>query len=309
MVFGFSPNGRQFSYSPIPPAAFNKDFVLDTFDVFTLFGERSGRRDIMDVTQFSSELPPNTHFEAIWSEKSYWINDELIYTPIVFKTSEMIYAGVLPAIIEIGGLWQDELIEALPGEKISVIGFSPDLTRAMYFSPPQHLILWDREKTTVLWEDARFPTTDSTLNIRWSPDSSMVVISRYSVSEEDQYILLMTREGKPKTLIARSDFPNDLKPFTIQWSPNNQYLAMVGFNQVVYIYDAFADRYLFRCPLSSNVYNLVWSPDSKYIAFGGDSSRFDLAPLGIVDIQTGNVTNILPYGIPVGWSGNFLDGP
>lgn len=306
-VYGFSPNGKWLAYSPIPLAAFESGFVLEKFDVVLVSDEGEWLVNTLDVHNFWDDLPRTykAHLEAPVSNS--WINDRLIYTNLAAKTEEKTEYGYylyLPKVFNpFTGKWIPEVMTNLPNSSIASIAFSPDLTRALYFVPPAHLALLDLTTGKTIWKDRNFSTSVEGIVTKWAPDNRMALIANRTFSAPQTFkISLITRDGLLFRIIANENYPADhFSPSGIAWSPDARYIAMTQLgipDDQVYIYDVKRDTYLFRCP-ASGLY-LVWSPDSRNLVIGGE-----LAPLQILEIETGKITEIAPSGIPVGWSTSF----
>lgn len=307
-VYGFSPNGKWLAYSPVPPIAFESGFVLNSFDIVLVSDEREQLINTMDVRNFGDDLPRHlqAHLEAPVSTS--WINDQLLYTNLAAKTEQKTeYTGYYiysPKVLNpFTGEWISEVMSNLPDSGVASIAFSSDLTRALYYTPPAHLVLLDLSTGKVLWEDKKFLTSVGAMVTKWAPDDNMVLVAnRTSSAPQTIKVSLANRDGRLLRTIASDSYPTDhFSPLGIAWSPNARYIAMTQLGiprDQVYIYDVEQDAYLFGCPASGHY--LVWSPDSKYLAIGGEN-----ASLRVLEIKTGEITEIAPYGIPVGWSTSF----
>jgi WD40 repeat protein len=238
-----------------------------------------------------------------------WINDHLIYTNLMVITKEKteLYGYRLhnPAIFDpFTGTWHQELIEALPDDDISRIAFSSDMQRALYYKAPDRLVLWNLMENEAIWEYQKSIRSVSSIEIKWAPDDSMVLIANMNKENtRDFEIFLLSRDGKVEQKIASRNYPiQRFYPIYIEWSPNSRFVALSShelFDNEVYIYDVNSKGYLYRCPFNSPG-NMVWSPDSRYLAMGEGYES-----LRILDIEKEEVIELIPFGIPAGWSATF----
>lgn len=303
-VYGFSPDGKWLAYSPIPPAAFKPGFVLEDFAVALISDEREHLVNTMDVRDFVTELPRDPEYQLDAPVSVSWINNQLIYTNLAARSEEKTEYGYyyhLPKVFNpFTGDWISEIFTNLPHRSNVSVAFSFDLKRALYFEPPKHLSLLDLESEKTLWSNKKFTTDISMIITKWAPDDSMALVA--NTTFQTFKVSLVTRNGRLFRHIASDSYPSDhFFPLGIAWSPNARYIAMSQLKLLsdqIYVYDVKQDTYLFKCPVSG-LY-LVWSPDSRYVAIGGEN-----APLQVLEIETGKITEIAPYGIPVGWSNSF----
>jgi len=183
------------------------------------------------------------------------------------------------------------------------------MQRALYYKAPDRLVLWDLTENEAIWEYKKSIRSVSSIEIMWAPDDSMVLIANKSKENPmDFEIVLLSRDGRVDQIIATRNYPAlDFYPIYIEWSPNSRLISMSNnklFENEVYIYDANNKDYLYRCPFS-NPGNMVWSPDSRYLAMGKGYES-----LRILDIEKEEILELVPYGIPVGWSETFpIDWP
>jgi WD40 repeat protein len=307
-VFGFSPDGKWLAYMPIPPGAFEqlweREFKWEYFDLFLLSDSREKIEHKMDFSKFNLNMPKD-EFSQQGPLGNVWINDHLIYTNLMSVTKEKSditgFHSHYPAVFDpFSGTWYQELIAEFPDEGISKIAFSSDLSRALYYKPPNRIVLWNLSGKEVIWENNDLISSVSSLELKWSPDDSMAIIAnRYKKIPGIFEFYLMTRNGEINRIIANSNYPTqDFYPIYIEWSPDSRLIAMSNFNEV-YIYDVGKDSYLFVCPFNSPS-NMIWSPNNRYLAMGEGFES-----LRILDIENGNVIELIPYGIPVGWSATF----
>jgi hypothetical protein len=313
-VLGFSPDGKWLAYIPIPLGAFDqlwtREFVWEYFDLVLLSdtGEKIEHR--MDITQFTLGLSKDEYSQQGPAE-NIWINDHLIYTnlTVIAKEKTEFYGYFLPnpAVFDpFTGTWHQELIEALPDDDISKIAFSSDMQRAVYFKAPDRLVLWNLMENEAIWEYQKSIRSVSSIEIKWAPDDSIVLIANQNKEKPmDFEIILLSRDGKVEQKIASWNYPApSFYPIYIEWSPNSKYVSLSNttlyeFEDEVYIYDVNSKGYLYRCPFN-NPGNMIWSPDSRYLAMGEGYES-----LRILDIEKEEILELVPYGIPVGWSETF----
>jgi WD40 repeat protein len=306
-AFGFSPDGKWLAYSPVAYSP-EAGYFFDTFTIDLLSNTGEQIEHLMDVRGFLDELPEGERFEILGTFLSYWIDDRLIYTHMYGTDPGSAVSGPpssLPKVFDpFTGDWHLELTDDMPDRKVGeAIGFSPDLTRALYASNYRELILWDLERQAVIWEDWDFKI-EWFATISWSPDGSMVAASNGPTNKENRRLLLVSDDGAKVRIIGGGDYPFfNFWPDRFTWSPNSQYLAVTDDVKQLYLYDTKTNHYLYRCPIPGSDFGpdeLVWSPDSRFIAFGGRDMS-----LRVLEVKTGEVTTLLPDGIPVGWSATF----
>ncbi len=112
--------------------------------------------------------------------------------------------------------------------------------------------------------------------------------------------------------------PDREAEYSLQWSPDGRYLAFGVYeteesiySRRLYVYDVEADEVVDLCPTLDEGYRavsnlLVWSPDSRWVAYvpGGDPG--DETPLVIINVFTGEHYRLADFsGELAGWSDKF----
>lgn len=305
-VFGFSPDGKWLAYSPLLYS--DEGHFFDEFTVMLLSTTGGMVENTLDIQGFNNELPPGNRIEVLGPPLSYWIDNRLIYTPFGIKNPSPTvsgYVGQYPNVFDpFNGEWHLELTDSLPGrDHTESIGFSKDLKRALYVAGYNKLILWDLEQNASIWELQDFFVQHFAL-IEWSPDGNQVVASNGTTPPEYRQTLILSKDGAEIKIIGNSTYPyTNFWPYFIKWSPDSRYLAVIDFNNMLLLFDARENKYMFRCPLPGFEFipnELVWSPDSRFVAFGAIDES-----LRIMNIDTGEVVELLQNAAPVGWSATF----
>ena len=316
VVYDFSPDGKWLAYSPLHSS---EDPSLRLFEtpmmiLLSYTGERIEHP--IDVSVFEDELREcclDSYFDRL-SDDSHWINNELLYMELFALPVEGSTGGaVMPEIFDpFAGVWLTDWLDALSdrpgvGTFRDDIGISPDLSRVLYpFISGEGwgngIILRDLTTKNELWFDPMF-AYDYGILIRWSPDSSVVAVANRLTSR----LLLISRDGDVREEIANSSFlGSGFNVEYLAWSPDGRYLALIDDYEIVndvYIYDTVNDQYIYRCPLtelSDYFIRLIWSPDGAWIALTALDS-----PLQVLNVQTGEVIQLLDDAIAVGWSDKF----
>lgn len=114
----------------------------------------------------------------------------------------------------------------------------------------------------------------------WSPDGSLLVFE----CPGDGKLYVIDADGSGKTSVSRNAY-NDGRP---AWSPNGKHIAFLVRREAVWIMNPDGSE---RTHLSGGgggdlVQNLLWSPDSRRIAYTRGLSHSNLY---VVDIETGGV--------------------
>jgi WD40 repeat protein len=290
-------------------------------------------------------------FEGSWGD-ALWVNDETMLLYIAQPHPEYPDASplMIKALLNpLTGEWQPTYLEGLERKQTGTVSFAPDMTRVLFYSEAEgrlpEIQLWDREREAILWsqEDLQdtFFTSDSknwTGSAAWSPDSNWVAFTAVESRNEDGWSLgvgvyLLDREGGAGKIIT--DFHVRYGPpftaGTLSWSPDGRYLAMsvsiAGSDSDgpyvqedrFYLYDLKNDDLLDLCwsrelhsGYNSTMRTLVWSPDSRYLAYVANVSVLEDGQrlprtLILVDIYTGEVIELVENAVRLGgWSAHFV---
>lgn len=316
-VFGLSPDNKWLAYAPyVPHTRDGFNFEYSNVVLFSALGER--REVTIDVSAFENELAPGS---TIGFTKSNWINSELIYTTLVSSPPSgvnLLTAGYWPKIFDaFSGVSRDDFLDLpdrLPFASFNSIipyGISPDEKLVLYerlINEKTGIALWNIEKQKILW------SSDIELGgfsqFRWTTNSLMVAYSSGLADPANHQVFTLSSDSQKNTLIFDVTLGTVIQE--MQWSPDNRYLAMVGFEfpeekgyrYVLFLYDSQTKQYQFRCPLFSNetesLPNLVWSPDSLFIAYTKQRKGIQL-----LDVNTGAILDTGIDGKVVGWSDQF----
>lgn len=200
-VFGFSPDGEWFAYSPIEYSPANEIiFELPKIVLLSANGERI--EHTFSVKDFEDELPIEFHF-AGFSSYSHWINNTTIYAALYSMTSSSpshIDDTSFKVLDPFDGIWRKDLLEDLPdGTNWSPKGISPDLTRMLYIGV-EGLALRNLEKDIDIWHDKDLFAGFGALMF-WSPDSNTVAFANLFESPEYRTVVLISHDGMAKPIM------------------------------------------------------------------------------------------------------------
>ncbi len=338
VVIGFSPDGQRVAYAPITqPNYINWERVSENIQYFEtptlVLVSASG--ESMEYVLETGDLEFGQGFN-IWTSnllerivrypRSNWINNQVIQIRLLFRDLNDPYGfeGFSAPVLfdtEIKG-WTTDPFERL-GDRYpnGQIGFSPDMERVLYDrkigNRPYEVVLWDLEKRTEIWSDVDFDYYNDSY-LRWAPDSTFVVVSPISISSDSTNILVISHDGEEtfnlgdvlKESISKRTFITD-----IQWSPDSNKIAMLmrDDNRFIYLFDIQQGLVIERCQIPGNSEgssNIIWSPDSNYMALTDLEWYLAPNPVLLFDVMTGKFFEFMTEGFIYGWSGNsFIPGP
>ena len=303
-TFGMSPDGKWLAFSPInlTPDGF-PSFNTPSIELLSNTGEKKEHQ--LDIQIIIDTLLQQGLQVDGFGYPSYWINNDLIQTAIAVRNVGFGTGNTytLKKVLDpLRGELQENLFKNVPDrEDTSDVGFSPDLSRGIYFTS-QGLVLKNIEDNIELWRDKEFVNAGRII-ILWAPDSSMAMVANLDMQPEYRQYFLIDRDGKTKRTIANATFPYPgFYLYDLQWAADSQYLVFVSYGDTfnLIVYDVHEDQYVFHCPVYGNV-SAYWSPNGQQIAF----SLYSGGPLQVLDIQTGQIVELLDYGTFVGWSEKF----
>jgi hypothetical protein len=323
--FGMSPNGQWLAYASIMQHSTSPiisgtvlitgTIVFETPSITLLSATGERIEYTFDETNLEYESGPGYHWQirkVIGYPDSYWINDHLLYLVLFFDDPADPHTRglTMPKVFDMStGRWSDEAFEHMNLFVGGDVGFSPDMSRALYEakSGDQYsgIALQEQSRGIQIWTEPSFTFRVRSV-IRWSPDSSWAAISDIELVPEKQPVFLVSRDGLVKT-ITDSTFPMS-GLIDIQWSPDSQYLALVIRNSVnssIYLYNIATDQYIYSCSLvafSEQLPEVIWSPDSRYIALSIEGNDI---PLQLLRIETGEIFNLVENAFAIGWSDKF----
>ncbi len=338
-LIGFSPGGEWLAYRTGSPYK----GIPQTLHLISSTGE------VIQITP--TELVPTEtgSYSGIWGSM-LWVNDQtlLLYMTQPDPDNPDAPPLVIKALLNpFTGEWHQSHLEGLERKPTGTVAFAPDMTRVLFFSEAEgrfpEVRLWDMVQQEVLWSredalDTLFTWEKNwTGSAAWSPDSAWVAFTAIESRKEDNQpsgvgVYLLDREGVTGKIIT--DFDSQYgRRFTtgaLIWSPDGRYLAMsvsivssdpdnpyVPENRF-YLYDLKNDDLIDLCwfrgidsGYNSAMRTLVWSPDSRYLAYVASPSvsendqRLPRA-LILVDIYTGEVIELVENAVLLGgWSAHF----
>jgi WD40 repeat protein len=309
IFIGISPDGNWLAYYP-------KQYSQDEYPtvknpaIRLLSSDGTHKEIILNTDELKPLLQDEEQFVG-FSTDTYWINNKLIYGTLLANNPDQQTTGSIDHLREIfdpfRGIWRGDLLDNLPQrDTSSSVGISPDLSRALY-EGNNGLTLWDLENNKVIWNNLDILPAYGAL-IYWAPNNSMAVYSQLSEPPDQNGVLLITRDGKVKSIYnSQSSSPNNLI-YAISWSHDSRYIALIaegdiGSDVILYIYDTENDKFISQCPITKTTEltpSLYWSPDDSFVACtGGDSSIL------IEVIKTGEVFEMVQNGVAYGWSDKF----
>jgi hypothetical protein len=309
-VFGFSPDGNWLAYTT---PEYNNDGSWEIQHPAIVLLSAGGQKieQFSDVHAFEAKLKPGDLIRRL-SPSSYWINNELINVFIEYKNIDLksthiyVFSNIFNPF---AGVWQNDVNNQFTNlDFTQELSVSPDVTRGLYITNLSALTLLDLDNNTAIWNYWNFPSPFGTV-IRWAPDSSTAAaVNIMAPPSSTRHLLIIDRNGGMRDIFDKlSEASKDLMILHIKWSPNSRHLGLIGFddqNDVLLIYDAFENRYIYNCPIIGYKFHpsdLFWSPDGDWIAYEG----WPEGPLEVINLQTGEVFKLENQGIAVGWSSQF----
>jgi len=275
---GFSPDQRWFAYtSPVEGGGKAEPFIY----LLSVDGEH-----------LTVPLPRELEANRDWT--GAWISNDLImlqYVSIPFiqptPGSGTIVVQGYDIFNPFSGELATHLIEDLPYvDPARLVYFSPDLTRAVYFSydyneEPNSILLWDMESETILWsrpfssvsgnEERRLGKGGLAQTAFWAPDSSAFIFTTReqatgNASRFSSY-LVDRNGGAERLLLSEPDLLHPPDPD--QWVPVNKVMEDGG----------------------------LWSPDGRFVHYSLPDYSY------IYDLELGEVTEVCTFGSDyVAWS-------
>jgi hypothetical protein len=333
-LFGFSPGGEWFAFSP---TVYTEDKTIELPKIDLI----SSRGIVLENTYDIKVLKKTRNKQGcedpivVYASHPGWLNDHII--PIIVRGTRFNFCMTEAFLNPFLGKLEEDLITKLPGfRSTTVAGYSPDMSRVVYDvwrkkergGSQTEIVLWDvTAKKEIVRHPSEYDLGEG--SIYWSPDSTMVAY-HIILGSRDSGTFLLSRDGKQFNKI-RNISVTDPKTRKIYidgfvWSPNSRYLAirvqMVEekseyhgekyLYDFVYIYDTLTDEYIFRCPIpdyttypayTSYSYWIYWLPDNQQIIL---SQQFPVGdPVFLYDLASGQVIELVKNGVASGWSDKF----
>lgn len=299
-VFGFSPDGKWLAYTPVSYGP-DGNPLFDKLSSILLSSTGKTIKNTLDSQELDDQLWEDFS-RKMFGFPSLWINDDLIRTSRIVQNPGL-GSGTIFALPEIfdpfHGEWREDLLNELPDRYTTgEVGFSPDLTRALY-ETNAGIVLRDLVNEKELWSDASYFAPWG-ITIQWSPDSSMALVVNKEVQGDKRQYFLIDRDGLHQQVIVDATFPypeyqiNDL-----HWSPNGQYIALSGFGDPsLFVFNVTEAHFVYFCPIHNA--SIVWSPDSNQIAYS-----YRGGGMYVLDLKSGEAVELVKDGLAVGWSDEF----
>lgn len=270
-VIGFSPDGDLFAFAKQAPGEIGKiqsSIYLISSDDKTI------------ETPISVPEGPNLYWYGTWISNDLIMVQTIRLPETGFGSYSVVSFSIYDAFT---GEKRQDLFDSLPNHAPWLrVYFSPDMTRAVYFSDPrsslgESIILWDIEKQTILWKD----TFRSAIGLEetelgnsgfdqtafWALDSSAFVFTIFNPNADNEHrysSTLVNRDGTDaRLLISSPNFENTMVLGGL-WSPNGRFIYYF-FPEKSYIYDLAKDEVTQLC--SSFYSYFAWSPNSESIAY------------------------------------------
>jgi WD40 repeat protein len=315
-VYGFSPDGMWLAYAP-EEADSSTGIIFHTPKMILLSAAGERIEQVINIEGLEKELQERCvgcqGFE-FFDSAGEWINNNLMYVHLGARSNEE--GGPfssLPKVFDpFTGDWQDQWFDNFPGVytimptrlDIHHIKLSPDLSRVLYPTDKGGIILRDVAQGIELWSDKSFTKREGE-KIEWSPDSKMVAVVNKFLPNEHR-LLLITSDGEVTELVNAEYPQSGLHVTGLAWSPDSRYLAYTADldDANLYLYDTQTKSYVYQCPLPGIIggyLSLVWSPDNQWIAYSYKAT----GAMRLLNVQSGEVIELLDDAIPVGWSDKF----
>lgn len=269
-VIGFSPDGNLFAFAKLMPGEIGR--LQSAIHLISSDGKTI-------ETPISVPEGPNIYWFGTW------ISNELI----MIQTIHLPETGFGSYSVDSFSIYnaftgekRQDLFDSLPDQAPWLrVYFSPDMTRAVYFSDPrssfgESIILWDIEKQTILWQAAfqsAFGVEETSLGYSgfdqtafWAPDSSAFVFTTFNanVDNEHQYSsTLVSRDGDEKRVLLSSPTFESTMVLGGLWSPNGRFIYYFFGNS--YVYDLAKNEVTTLCSNFSSYF--AWAPNSESIAY------------------------------------------
>lgn len=270
-VIGFSSDGDLFAFAKQVPGEIGQ--LQSSIHLISSDGKTF-------ETPISVPEGPNLYWFGTW------ISNELIMVQTIrlpetgFGSYSVVSFSIYDAFT---GEKRQDLFDSLPDHAPWLrVYFSPDMTRAVYFSDPrsslgESIILWDVEKQTILWkntfqsaiglEETELGNSGFDQTAFWAPDSSAFVFTTFNPNADDEHrysSTLVNRDGADERLLISSpNFENTMVLGGL-WSPNGRFIYYF-FPEKSYIYDLAKNEATQLC--SSFYTYFAWSPNSESIAY------------------------------------------
>jgi WD40 repeat protein len=336
-LIGFSPDGKWLVYRTGSPY----EGIPHTLHLLSHTGEV--------VVTTPTELAPTAagSYSGSWGSM-LWVNDETLLVYILEPDPEnpgappLVVKALLNAYT---GTWQQSYFEGLERKPTGAVVFAPDMTRVLYLSQAEgrwpEIRLEDIVQQEILWSEVDTLETlfswekNWTGSATWSPDSAWVAFTAVESWREDGRrsgvgVYLLDREGRNGKMITDFDvrYGHGFTAGALSWSPDGRYLSMsvtiassdpddpYGSESRIYLYDLGTDKLIDLCWLrgvdsahNSTMNALVWSPDSRYLAYAASPSVSKSSTIVLVDIYAGKATRlvedlVIRFKIG-GWSSHF----
>ena len=315
----FSPNGEWLIYRP----------AISTIGLVSYQGDWIENN--LDLSDFNALADPGYMISRVRAHS--WINNELVHALIDFREigegdGHYSYFAVLDPFT---GNWRNDLVTRVPQGIRGSLGFrlSPDLTRVLYWDDHYDLVLADpRQPEGFIWKDRDYDYyTIEYIPAAWSPDSQYIAYIGDDFGPRNPLevpgnwwgVFLLSRDGTERVSIT--PFLRQAGLYfveTLRWSSDSRYLAFVAYFEgddrlvpegverlELFVYDKNSSSFIIRCPIYPEsgwtIPQVFWSPGNRYIAY---STRRSL-PVNVIDLQTGQVVQIIDHGEVTGWSGIF----
>jgi len=287
---GFSPDERWFAYtSPVEGGGKAEPFIY----LLSVDDEHL-------TAPLPRELEPNRDWTGAWISNDL-IMVQYVSIPVVVDLerpgSGTVVVQGYDIINPFSGELATHLVEDLPYvDPGRLVYFSPDLTRAVYFSydyneVPNSILLWDMESETILWsrpfssvsgnEERVLGSGGLDQTAFWAPDSSAFIFTTEEEGTDNESRFssyLVDRNGSGERLLLSEPNllhppdPDQWVPVSVvmedggRWSPDGRFIYY-SLSEGSYIYDLELDEVTEICTFDSAY--AAWSPDGDSIAYVG----------------------------------------
>jgi hypothetical protein len=183
-----------------------------------------------------------------------------------------------------------------------IISYSIDLTQSLYVSSMRsRAILWDIKSQKRLWE-----WEGETLNgYDWLTNGMGLIVAYQDFNSDTSRVTLVGRDGHVSELLNLKKLVPQAIISGIAMSPDENYFAAWVSSQEysethLMVANLRLQQIVDYCITPSNFYDMLWSPDSKYLLVSAPSVSGNRDSI-LVDIEHFYAARIASNTSPVGW--------
>jgi hypothetical protein len=183
-----------------------------------------------------------------------------------------------------------------------IISYSIDLTQSLYVSSMRsRAILWDIKSQKRLWE-----WKGETLNgYDWLTNGMGLIVAYQDFNSDTSRVTLVGRDGHVSELLNLKNLSPQAIISGIAMSPDENYFAAWVSSQEysethLMVANLRLQQIVDYCITPSNFYDMLWSPDSKYLLVSAPSVSGNRDSI-LIDIEHFYAARIASNTSPVGW--------